>query len=125
MKTIFNKNVIFLKKSGLLNHFYIDEWQFVNKYQHNCGIKKIYAEPYGMSIAFIDEKSEGYIYNPVNFNVINIPNMSSNTIGIVWEAFEPEKWVFVTYDGDSVSTYIYSKYTVEGIFLILINYLNK
>lgn len=67
-----------------------------------------------MSIAFIDDKSEGYIYNPVNSNIVKIPDMSPNTKGIVWEAFEPEKWVFVAFDGDSVFTYIYSKYTVEG-----------
>lgn len=72
-------------------HFYIDEWQFVNKYKHTCGIKKIYAEPYGMSIAFIDDKIEGFIYNPVNSNIVKIPDMSPNTLGVVWEAFEPEK----------------------------------
>jgi len=70
-----------------LCHFYIDEWQFVNKYKHTCGIKKIYAEPYGMSIAFIDDKSEGFIYNPVNSNIVKIPDMSPNTLGVVWEAF--------------------------------------
>jgi WD repeat-containing protein 19 len=44
-----------------------------------------------MSVAFIDDKSEGYIYNPVNSNVVKIPNLPSTTLGIVWEAFEPEK----------------------------------
>ena len=44
-----------------------------------------------MSLAFIDDKSEGWIYNPVNSNIVKIPEMSTNTRGIVWEAFEPEK----------------------------------
>jgi len=44
-----------------------------------------------MSIAFIDDKSEGFIYNPVNSNIVKIPDMSPNTLGVVWEAFEPEK----------------------------------
>jgi WD repeat-containing protein 19 len=44
-----------------------------------------------MSIAFVDENSEGYIYNPVNSNIIKIPNFSSTNKGIVWETFEPEK----------------------------------
>ena len=63
----------------------------VNKYKHDIAIKKIFAEPYGMSVAFIDDKSEGYIYNPVNSNIIKIPNLPATTQGIVWETFEQEK----------------------------------
>jgi WD repeat-containing protein 19 len=44
-----------------------------------------------MSVAFIDDKSEGYIYNPVNSNTVKIPNLPSTIQGIVWETFEPEK----------------------------------
>jgi len=44
-----------------------------------------------MSVAFMDDKSEGYIYSPVSSNVVKIPNLPSTTLGIVWEAFEPEK----------------------------------
>ena len=44
-----------------------------------------------MSIAFFDENSEGFIYNPVNSNIVKIPDLSSTNQGIVWETFEPEK----------------------------------
>ena len=44
-----------------------------------------------MSVSFIDDKNDGYIYNPVNSNMVKIPDMSPNTRGFVWEAFEPEK----------------------------------
>ena len=44
-----------------------------------------------MSVAFIDDKSEGYIYNPVNSNTVKIPNLPATIQGIVWETFEPEK----------------------------------
>ena len=79
------------KQSGNICHFYIDEWQFVNKYKHDYVIKKIFAEPYGMSLVLIDDKSEGYIFNPVNSNLIKIPDLPSTIQGIVWETFEPEK----------------------------------
>lgn len=69
-----------------------------------------------MSVAFIDNKSQGYIYNPVNSNLVKIPDLPTNTKGIVWEAFEPEKWIFIAYDGENITTYIYSKYTVEGLY---------
>ncbi len=89
MKTFIDK--ILIKKSGNICHFYIDEWQFVNKYKHDYGIKKIFSEPYGMSLVFIDDKSEGYIFNPVNSNLIKIPDLPSTIQGIVWETYEPEK----------------------------------
>jgi len=69
----------------------VNEWQFVNKFKHDCGIKKLYSEPYGMSLVFIDERSEGFILNPVNSAIIKIPDLPNTTKGIVWESFEPEK----------------------------------
>jgi WD repeat-containing protein 19 len=44
-----------------------------------------------MSLVFIDEKSEGYIFNPVNSNLIRIPDLPSTIQGLVWETYEPEK----------------------------------
>ncbi len=106
--------LVYSTDAGLLSHFYIDEWEFVSKYTHATGIKKIFPEPFGMSIAFIDDASEGFIYNPVNSNVVKIPNMPATTQGLVWEAFEPEKWILIAYNGENVTTFVYSKYTVEG-----------
>ncbi len=106
--------LVYSTDTGYLCHFYIDEWEFVSKFTHSTGIKKIFSEPFGMSIAFIDENSEGFIYNPVNSNCVKIPNMPATTQGLVWEAFEPEKWIIVAYNGENITTFIYSKYTVEG-----------
>ena len=76
-------------------HFCVDEWQVVNKYKHDTGIKKVFAEPHGMSVAFIDDKSEGFIFNPINGNMIKIPNLPSTTTGIVWETYQSEKVMFL------------------------------
>ena len=67
-----------------------------------------------MSVAFIDDKSEGFLFNPINGNMIKIPSLPSNIAGIVWETYQPEKWIFVAYNGENLLTYLYSKYTVEG-----------
>lgn len=61
------------------------------KYKHDMGVKKIYPENYGMSLVFIDEKSEAFIYNPVNSSVVKVANFPTTINGIVWETFEPEK----------------------------------
>lgn len=74
-----------------------------------------------MSLVFVDDKSDGWIFNPVNSNLIKIPDMPATIQGIVWETFEPEKWVFVAYNGEFLYTYIYAKYTVDGPNCLLIS----
>ena len=63
----------------------------MTKYKHDLGVKKIYTENYGMSLVFIDEKSEAFIYNPVNSSVVKISQFPTTINGIVWETFEPER----------------------------------
>jgi hypothetical protein len=88
-----NFYLYFYFKSGNIYHFFIDEWQIVDKFKHDTSVKKIFPEPFGMSLALIDQKNEGYIYNPINNNksIIKIPDLSPTTIGIVWESYESEK----------------------------------
>lgn len=106
--------LVYSTENGNINHFYIDEWQFVNRYKHDTGIKKIFPEPFGVSLVFIDDKNEGFIYNPINSTLIKIPSFPSSVSGIIWESYEAEKWIFVAYNGDNIYTYVYSKFTVEG-----------
>lgn len=117
--------LVFATDTGNLCHFCIDEWQIVNKYKHDSGIKKIFAEPYGMSVVFFDEKSEGFVFNPINGVMIKIPNMPAIVTGIVWETYQPEKWIFVAYNGESLYTYVYSKHTVEGASCVLVGQMKQ
>lgn len=103
-----------LFKNGHLNHFYIDEWQFVSRYKHDTGIKKIFPEPYGMSLAFVDDKSEAFIFNPVNSSLIKIPNFPTTVNAIIWDTYDAEKWVFIAFNGENIYTFIYAKYSCEG-----------
>jgi hypothetical protein len=56
---------VFLFQTGGIHYFSIEDWQFVNEYRHLDGIRKIYPDPSGTRLIFIDEKSDGYVYNPV------------------------------------------------------------
>ncbi len=78
---------------GNICHFSINEWQVITKYKHERGIKKIYCEPYGMSLAFVDDKNDGFIFNPINSNIMRIPDLPANVQGIIWETDETEKVV--------------------------------
>ncbi|XP_015750189.1 PREDICTED: WD repeat-containing protein 19-like [Acropora digitifera] len=78
------------------------------------GIKKIFPDISGTHAVFIDDKSDGFVYNPVNDATFEIPNLSPNIRGIVWENWPLDKDVFCGYDEDKVYTYIFYRDTVIG-----------
>ena len=51
---------------GGIHYFYIEDWQYVNEFRHVVGIRKIFPDINGTKLIFIDEKSDGYVYNPVS-----------------------------------------------------------
>lgn len=53
-------------QTGVIKYFYIEDWQFVNDYRHPVSVKKIFPDPNGTRLIFIDEKSDGFVYCPVS-----------------------------------------------------------
>ena len=37
----------------------------VNEYRHTMGIRQVFPEVNGTRVVFVDERSEGHIFNPV------------------------------------------------------------
>lgn len=106
--------LIYGTDNGSLFYFFIEDWQFVNEFRHVVGIKRIFPDVSGTHLVFIDEKSDGFVYNPVNDATFEIPNFSPNIRGIVWENWPLDKDVFCGYDEDKVYTYIFYRDTVIG-----------
>ena len=52
---------------GGIHYFYIEDWQYVNEFRHVVGIRKIFPDINGTRLIFIDDKSDGYVYNPVSW----------------------------------------------------------
>jgi hypothetical protein len=52
-------------QNGSIHYFFIEDWQYVMEHRHMAGIRKIFPDPSGTRIAFIDEKSDAYVLNPV------------------------------------------------------------
>ena len=53
-------------QAGGLYYFYMEDWNFVNEFRHVVGIKKIFPDHSGTRVIFIDDKCDGYVYNPVS-----------------------------------------------------------
>ncbi|EHB16212.1 WD repeat-containing protein 19, partial [Heterocephalus glaber] len=106
--------LIYGTDTGVIQYFYIEDWQFVNDYRHPASVKKIFPDSNGTRLVFIDEKSDGFVYCPVNDATYEIPDFSPTIKGILWENWPLNKGVFVAYDDDKVYTYVFHKDTIQG-----------
>jgi len=43
----------------------------VNEYRHVVGIRKIFPDPAGTKVIYVDDKSDGFVYSAVSFLVIS------------------------------------------------------
>ena len=69
----------------------MEDWQVVNEFRHICGIRKIFADGSGTRLVFIDDKTDCYVYNPVNDNIVEVPEFSASTHGVLWENWPLDK----------------------------------
>ncbi|KAK6172308.1 hypothetical protein SNE40_015995 [Patella caerulea] len=106
--------LIYGTDTGNINLFYIEDWQFVNEFRHIDGIKKIYPDPSGTRLVFTDGKSDGFVYNPVNDHIVEIPNITSSVEGVLWENWPLDKGVFIVFDSEMIYTYVYCRESVNG-----------
>ncbi|NXU72617.1 WDR19 protein, partial [Oreotrochilus melanogaster] len=104
---------------GVIHYFYIEDWQYVNEYRHPVSVRKIFPDPNGTRLAFIDDKSDGFVYCPMNDKLYEIPNFSPTIKGILWENWPMDKGVFVAFDDDKVYTYVFHNNTIQGSKIIL------
>ncbi|TSN95726.1 WD repeat-containing protein 19 [Bagarius yarrelli] len=105
--------------SGLIQCFYIEDWQSVNEYRHQVAVRKVFPDPNGTRLVFIDDESDGFLYSPVDSSLFEIPDFSSTITGVLWENWVNDKAVFVAFDEDKVYTYAFHKDTIQGSKLIL------
>eukprot|EP00002_Diphylleia_rotans_P001793 TRINITY_DN11025_c0_g1_i1.p1 TRINITY_DN11025_c0_g1~~TRINITY_DN11025_c0_g1_i1.p1 ORF type:complete len:1293 (+),score=269.64 TRINITY_DN11025_c0_g1_i1:166-4044(+) len=111
--------LIYATNVGSIHYFHILEWAMVNEYKHSNPIRKIFANYSGTRLVFVDSKLNGFLYNPVNDQVIEVPKFSSNTTKVMWD---PVDWgVFVTCDAAVFSTYVYSLNSIKGATINLID----
>nr|XP_054756020.1 WD repeat-containing protein 19-like isoform X1 [Lytechinus pictus] len=118
--TLTSDFLIYGTHNGELMYFFIEDWQFVNEFRHVVGIRRIFSDPSGTRLVFIDDKSDGFVYNPVNDQTLDIPNFSPTIKNVLWENGFNYKGVFVAYDDEKVYSYLYSRETVNGPAVILV-----
>ncbi|XP_063813141.1 WD repeat-containing protein 19 [Pseudophryne corroboree] len=111
--------LVYGTNTGLVKYFYLEDWQYVNEYRHPVSVKKVFPDLSGTRLVLIDEKTEGFVYCPLNDNLYEIPNFSPTIKGILWENWALDKGVFCAFDDDKVFTYVFHKDTIQGSKVIL------
>ena len=67
---LISNNLQILFQAGGIYYFFIEDWNYVNEFRHVVGIRKLYPDPSGTRLIFVDDKSDGFVYNPVQLIVI-------------------------------------------------------
>lgn len=104
----------FFVQSGGIFYFYLEDWQYVNEFKHITGVTYLTSDPYGTRLVFIDDKADAFVYNPVNDEQVSVPNFSAKTSGIIWEQWQLDKGIFMSWDDELIYTYLYSRESISG-----------
>ena len=55
------------------------------------GISKLYSDPSCTRLVFVDEKSDAFLYNPINDMIIQLPEYPVSAIGLLWDQWPLDK----------------------------------
>lgn len=113
--------LVYASDMGHIIYFCLEAFNQCSEYMHNNGIKEIYLDANGTQLCFVDNKSDVYMYNPAQEIVLQIPDCPDCVEGILWDQNILERNVFAIYNKNSVITYTFVKYFIEGTKIININ----
>ena len=83
--------LVFFLKNGTLRYFYLEDWEVVNEFHHLVGISMISPDSMGTKVAFIDEKGDGFLYNPIADVCSELTSFPRAVLSILWETFLSDK----------------------------------
>nr|CAD7443869.1 unnamed protein product [Timema bartmani] len=106
--------LIFASDMGHIQYFFIEDWKIISEYKHTVGIRSVHADQSGARLIVVDDKSEGYIYNPVTDELLRIPEFPPNSMGVLWDSLAQDRNVFVVFDNSTIVTYIHAKDSLSG-----------
>lgn len=106
--------LVFGTDMGSLFFFYLEDWTIVHEFRHNAGIKSIIPEPNGTKLIMLDVKASGYVYNPINDDLMVIRSFPENTKTVLWDNSITDKDIFAVLDNNNdMHTYIINPDDVE------------
>ncbi|XP_043247202.1 WD repeat-containing protein 19-like isoform X3 [Amphibalanus amphitrite] len=113
--------LIYGTDTGQLVFFYLEDWTVVNEYRHTMGIRQLYPEVNGTRVVFVDERSEGHIFNPVTDLLERIVKFPPQALGVLWENYPLDRNVFIAWDRTTISTFVYTRENIDGAVVDMVD----
>ncbi|ORY49888.1 WD repeat-containing protein 19 [Rhizoclosmatium globosum] len=109
-----NDLLIYGTASGHIHHFSLEDWALVSEVKHQTSIQEICPQPKRARFIFRDENGEAYLCDPVADVLFSIPNISTKTVGFIWEtSASSERSIFVSWDDMFITTHAYIPYSIK------------
>jgi len=90
-----------------------DQMLAASAYKHRSGaIRRIFPDIHGTRVIFIDESGSGFLYNPLDSQVTEIPEFNKESRLVLWDGLD--SCIFAVADPQELSTYVYSPLTING-----------
>ena len=104
--------LMFATNIGKIIHFDLEEVVKINEYTHDCGIVSVFPQlGNGTKYVFIDVVNRAFINSPHREFLLEI-QLSQKIDGLLWDS-HPNNNYFITWAGNSVSSYIFSPYSIS------------
>ncbi|KAK6619206.1 hypothetical protein RUM44_003588 [Polyplax serrata] len=104
--------LIFATNQGHIRYFSIDDWKFATEFRHETGVKELYSDSSGTRLAFLDDKTNSYLYNPIIDECLLISDYPSPLSRIIWDVTDRNS--FIMFDTSTVCIYYYNKDSIYG-----------
>jgi WD repeat-containing protein 19 len=106
--------LIYNTDKGGIHQFYLKDWKEINEYRHGKPGKFVFPNTTGTRVCMIDQTNAGYLYNPVNDNVIPIDGFPIGAELVLWDT--KDLGIFAVIDMSTLTafTYIYLAQSVKG-----------
>ncbi|XP_037504482.1 WD repeat-containing protein 19 [Rhipicephalus sanguineus] len=112
--TVTDDFLIYGTDTGFIEFFFLEDWTIINRYKHSSGIRQLHLDPSNTRLVALDDRSQGFVYNPVNDHVIDIANIPPAARGVFWDQHLDNRGCFAVFDDSNVYVYMYVSDTVVG-----------
>ncbi|GAX77949.1 hypothetical protein CEUSTIGMA_g5391.t1 [Chlamydomonas eustigma] len=105
--------IITSSKQGVIAYYLAEDCSPVNDFRHEEGaVLRMFPQPEGSRMVFEDERGQLYVFNPVNDQVLLVPDFNGRAETVMWDVLDPS--VFVVADTSALYVYLYYPVSLSG-----------
>lgn len=105
--------------AGLLCYYDVNARAHVNEYRHAGGaVRHVYPNHAGTRCVFVDDQGEVWLYNPVNDQVLPVPQVEGELVRVIWDLSQSHVLVLAT--KRELHCMLYVPVSIDGPGMVLL-----